>query len=238
MKRVLLALLLFFALGGFVAAQAELANFVQEGRATWGMIIDGLQAAHPSLPLNSTPTIRNPATGREVTVTVTRRIPVSTDRVIDISADAARAIGLEPSGFVKVHFPSMVATSVREPEQQFSSHGVHITIHNHIIPRSAFLAWQKQRSMDFPSVQPEIRVIPSLPDPTSGRIYRLQVGAWSDMDDASIAFRQLRGAGFNTIQEYSQDVYRVYAAGVPAAEVSLIVQQLGNMGFREIYISE
>ena len=90
----------------------------------------------------------------------------------------------------------------------------------------------------FPSTQPKIRVIPGLPDPTSGRIYRLQVGAWSDTDNASVAFRQLQGAGFNTIQEYSKDVYKVSAFGIPAADVSFVVQQLGSMGFREIYISE
>ena len=243
MKRVLLPLLLLIALGGIAVAETELANFTQEGRATWGTIIDGMQAAHPSLPIGSTPTIRNLATGKEITVTVNRRIPVfSTGPVIDISADAAQAIGLEPGGFVKVYFPSLAATSAREQEPQFSSHGVHITIHNHVIPRSAFPAWMEQRSVGTtgvaPPVQPEIRVIPDLPDPTSDRIYRLQVGAWSDMDDASVAFRQLRGSGFNTTQEYSQGVYRVYAFGVPAADVSFVVQQLGSMGFREINISE
>jgi len=143
---------------------------------------------------------------------------------------------------VKVYFPSLATSSAGAPELQFSSHGVNITIHNHVIPRSAFPAWQEQRLMEtagiFLPVQPEVRVVPGLPDPTSDRIYRLQVGAWSDTDGALIAFRQLREAGFNTIQEYSQDRYRVFAFGVPASEVFFVVQQLGGMGFRDIYISE
>jgi len=235
-------MVLLFAVGGFVAAQTELANFlatfVEEGRATWGTTIDGLQAAHPSLPLGSTPTIRNPATGREVTVTVTKRIPVSTARVIDISTDAAQAIGLEPGGSVLVRFPSLAATSAPALEPQSSPHAINITIHNHVIPLSA---WQQRHLAEPISPEPSppaVRVTPGLPDPASGGIYRLRVGTWSDTDDALIAFRQLRAAGFNTIREYSQDRYRVYASGVPASEVSSVVQQLGGMGFRDIYIGE
>jgi len=127
MKRTLLALAWLFAAGGLLAAQVEVTNFFQTGRATSEMTDGGLQAAHPNLPIGSTPMIRNPATDREITVTVTGRIPVSNERIIDISADTARAIGLEPGGYVAVLFSANAgASAIPVPG------GANIAIHNHV----------------------------------------------------------------------------------------------------------
>ena len=233
-----------FAVAGLVAAQAELSNFVQEGRATWEIAGIGLQAAHPSLPIGSTPTIRNIATGKEIAVTVTARIPVSTERVIDISGDDARAIGLEPGESVLVHFPSPIAAD-SSSEFRTSTHGINITIHNHVIPQSA---WQVRSATEaggvlVPNVvseppRPVVRVLPGMPDPNSGRIYRLRVGSWPNLNNAFAAFLQLREANFSTVHEYSLGVYNVYASGIPSFEVYYAVQQLGDMGFMEIFVRE
>jgi len=103
-KKIALLTAWLFAAAGLVSAQVDWTNFVQTGRATREMTGGGLQAAHPTLPMGSTPTIRNMTTGREITVTVTRRISTSAERIIDISADAAGAIGLGPGGHVSVFF--------------------------------------------------------------------------------------------------------------------------------------
>ena len=234
-----------FTVGGLVASQtqAELANFVQEGRATWEMTAGGLQASHPSLPIGSTPTIRNTATGKEIAVTVTGRIPVSTERVIDISGDAARAIGLEAGGSVLVHFPSPIAADP-PPESLSLAQGINITIYNHVIPHSV---WLGRRSVEtgyapVPNIpeppSPAVRVVPGLPYPYSGKIFRLQVGSWPHMNNAFVAFLQLRDADFSTIHEYAHGMYRVYAAGIHSSEVYHAVQRLVDMGFMEIYVWE
>jgi len=240
-KRIVLPLVWLFAVGGFVSAQTELASFVQEGRATWEITGGGLQAAHPSLPIGSTPTIRNTLTGKEIAVTITGRIPVSTERVIDISWDAARAIGLDPGGSVKVYFPPAVAIVPPVDLPQ----GISITIHNHVIPQSAWVARHQLEEAYVPGLAPHFeppppfpRVVPGLPSPYGDRLYRLQVGSWPYMNNAFVAFLQLREADFSTIHEYAHGLYRVYAAGIHSTQVRHAVQRLGDMGFMEIHISE
>jgi len=228
------------AVGGFVVAQADLANFLanfsEPGRATWEMAEGGLQAAHPTLPIGSTPTVRSTATGREIPVTVTGRIPASTERVIDISADAAWAIGLElGSDEVLIYFPPPAVVAMAPPEQSLP-HGINITIYNHVIPHSVWL--QRQAPVEIlpePALEPLVRVLPYWPDPYSDRIYRLQVGSWPLTQDAFDAFLQLRAANFNTIKEYSHGMHRVYAANVHASEVYYSAHRLGEMGFTVIY---
>jgi len=229
-----------FAVGGLVIAQTELSNFVQEGRATWEATGGSLQASHPSLPIGSTPVVRSMATGKEIPVTVTGRIPVSTERVIDISGDAARAIGLELGGLVLVHFPSPAAAEpLLDPGQ-----GISITIYNHVIPHSAWVnrhSAEAEPAKAAPGLPPPPqlpRVLPGLPYPYSGRLYRLQVGSWPHMNGAFVAFLKLRDADFSTIHEYAHGMYRVYAAGIPSFEVSRAVRRLGDMGFTEIHVRE
>ena len=84
----------------------------------------------------------------------------------------------------------------------------------------------------------EITVIPGLPNPNSGRLYQLQVGAFSSLESATQAYQLLRAAGFDTVQEQGGNVYRVYARGVPAQVVQYAAQRLGVMGFRQVWVRE
>jgi len=126
-KKIVLLAAWVFAAAGLVSTQVDRAGFVQTGRATQEMTDGGLLAAHPTLPIGSALTIRNIATGREVTVSVTRRIPASAERVVDISADAARAIGLRSGGYVSVLFPADAGASV-----PLVSGRANVTINNHV----------------------------------------------------------------------------------------------------------
>ena len=243
-KTLLLPLAWLFIAGGLLWAQADLVNFVQDGRASWGALSGELQAAHPSLPIGSRPTIRNVETGREVVVTVAGRIPVSTERVIDISADAARAIGLAPYGSVMVYFPTDMVAVMQDGYPRQPLPGLNITIHNYVIPRSALPEWLERRGGPPPGtlqtgdalMPPQPRVTPGMPDPNSGGTYRLRVGSWHDTEDAISAFRRLRGAGFDAIQERSGDSYRVYAAGIVSFEAASAVRRLGDIGFMDIHV--
>jgi len=281
MKKVVLPLFCVFA-AAQVFAQSELENFAEEGRATWEIATSGMWAAHPTLPIGSTPTIRNVATGRETLVTVIGRIPASRDRVIDVSAEAAHAIGLVPGARVQVYFPTNVAPVHAElpgpdtpglppganvtfrnegTDITISNDGANIVIRNHVIPHSALPEWlarlhgepaagvQPATAVPFgapeglfeilpvpPALPPHPRVTPGFPDPNSGRVYRLQVGSWENMNGALTAFLQLLGADFSTAHEYSSGAYRVYAIEIPASEVYGAVWRLAYLGFEEIYV--
>jgi hypothetical protein len=239
-KKIAVCLALFFVVGGLASAQSDLANFKQEGKATWETVSGGLWAAHPTLPIGSTPTVRNTATGREIEVTVVGQIPESQDRIVDISTEVARAIGLEPDGTVLLYFPSGSTNKAADGQQ--SQNGVNIVIHNHVIPQSALPLWMDAVSQGLSepggSQAQSARVTPGIPDPRNGKVYRLQVGSWGNADSAFDAFRRLRDANFNAIYEFINGSYAVYAGGILSPDVSTNVSNLGRMGFMDIHVWE
>ena len=114
MRRIFAALFLLSA--ALCWAQYRLTDdFIQEGRATQDIQSSGMNVAHPSLPIGSRPIIRNNSTHQEVEVTVIGRIPASSDRIIDISSDTARAIGLQAGQTVTIFFHPRAEAIVEAP---------------------------------------------------------------------------------------------------------------------------
>jgi len=85
---------------------------------------------------------------------------------------------------------------------------------------------------------PVIRVIPNLPDPHSGKVYRMQVGAFSQVPLAQACFEKLRAAGLSPAYEQNGSLYRVVLSGIRAADVYYTAQRLGAAGFTEAWIRE
>ena len=84
-----------------------------------------------------------------------------------------------------------------------------------------------------------IQIIPStLPDPHSKKVYRLLVGTYLGVDSAFRVYRQLDRAGFKADMEQVGDMCRVFAAGIPAAQVYYAAQRLGAIGFEQVWIQE
>ncbi len=71
-----------------------------------GEIFDqnALTAAHPSLPLPSVVTVRNPETGREVTLRVNDRGPFEDGAVLQVSRKAAQELGMSGAGRAELTF--------------------------------------------------------------------------------------------------------------------------------------
>ncbi len=94
------------------APAAEQPSFSQTGLASWygaerkgrrtanGERFDpkGLTAAHPSLALGSIVRVTSVETGRSVKVRINDRGPRVRGRIIDLSAEAARALALDGDG--------------------------------------------------------------------------------------------------------------------------------------------
>jgi len=101
MKRVILALSgLLFAAGLCMAQNWQSRH--QIGAATQEMKTEGLSAAHSQIPVGSKIKVINPVNGLEIEVTITEVIPESPNRIIDLSAGAARALDFVPGGPVIV----------------------------------------------------------------------------------------------------------------------------------------
>jgi rare lipoprotein A len=64
--------------------------------------MDALTAAHRSLPFDSYVRVTNVATGRSVVVRINDRGPFIADRIIDLSARAARQLGIKEDGVARV----------------------------------------------------------------------------------------------------------------------------------------
>jgi len=164
MKRVILALMGLFCAVGLCMAQNWQARH-QIGTATQEMTADGMSAAHSRIPIGSKAKVTNPANGLEIEVTITRQIPESPNRIIDLSASAARALDISSGGPVIVaslgqQIPSAPESPVgpSEIEVQTGQQPFYITINNYIInPDKPVLPENRQEypaPAELPAPQP------------------------------------------------------------------------------------
>ncbi|MCL2205365.1 MAG: hypothetical protein FWB82_02455, partial [Treponema sp.] len=79
-------------------------------------------------------------------------------------------------------------------------------------------------------------VIPGLPNPHSGMVHRLQVGAFSSLESAVTLSNSMANAGFFVIHELHQGMFRVIALGVPASMVYPAIHRLASLGVTQVWI--
>jgi rare lipoprotein A len=105
-----------YELNGRTYVPAEEPNYRTEGIASWygpdfhgkptanGEIFDmnGISAAHPTLPMPSYLRVTNLANGRSIIVRINDRGPYAKERVTDLSVGAARALGFYDQGLARV----------------------------------------------------------------------------------------------------------------------------------------
>ena len=84
----------------------------------------------------------------------------------------------------------------------------------------------------------KIEVIPGLPNPNTGKVYRLQIGSFKKPENAVRAERMLRNAGFIAAQERYGSFYRVLAIGIPAKEVASAVRRMESLGIKQVWIRQ
>ena len=76
---------------------------------------DGMTAAHRTLPMGSTVRVTNLTTGQQVYVRITDRGPFVKGRILDLSAGAAKAVGLYRMGVGRVRIEAFAHTSADPP---------------------------------------------------------------------------------------------------------------------------
>jgi rare lipoprotein A (peptidoglycan hydrolase) len=79
-------------------------------------------------------------------------------------------------------------------------------------------------------------IIPSIPDPNSNAVYRVQVGYFGNRNLARAVYDRLRDAGFSPAYEPYNDMYRVVISGVRAADIPSVARRLGAAGFSSAWI--
>jgi rare lipoprotein A len=186
------------------------------GRTASGEIYDqeAITAAHPTLPIPSLVQVTNLENGREVIVRVNDRGPFVGDRILDLSHGAAMVLGVERNGTARVHIrylgpaprhygdpaaptlanapaPSSVATA----QSASAEEGPASLLPPHMSDESPAPA---------PSVQ-QVTYAPPAPMPAAapGGAFYVQVGAFSDVDNAHRV-----QAGLNSVGPVTVDVRR------------------------------
>jgi hypothetical protein len=81
-------------------------------------------------------------------------------------------------------------------------------------------------------------VRPQLPDPRSGRFYRVQVAAFTNELYARDLVYRLRAMGLNPAYEIYDGYWRVVLPGIRAADIEAIAWRLGSGGISEVLIRE
>jgi rare lipoprotein A len=172
-------------------------NFSQKGFASWygpgfhgrrtangeRFNMNDLTAAHPSLPFGTLVEVRNPRSGKSVTVRINDRGPFAKNRVIDLSYAAAREVGVWGPGtaFVEL-YPSSggerMGSASRFTVQAgaFSEHDRAVALHQELA-----------------------RIYPETTVHSDGTWNRVQVGVFTDRERAESVRRELAVLGMPSV---------------------------------------
>jgi rare lipoprotein A len=96
MKRFSAVLIIGLVISAFSFAQT------QTGNASYNPSKPGIAISHPSLSFNTRVRVTNLRNNRSVEATVNGRIPISAERIADISRDAGDALGLDKTAMTLV----------------------------------------------------------------------------------------------------------------------------------------
>jgi rare lipoprotein A len=177
------------------------------GRTASGEIYDqeAITAAHPTLPIPSLVQVTNLENGREVIVRVNDRGPFVADRVLDLSHGAAQVLGVERNGTARVHIrylgpaprhfgdpaaPLQASTPSLAPPVEIAGAGE---------GPASLLPPRAQADDPAPPAAQAVQSVayqPPAPMPVAASgSYFVQVGAFSDVDNAHRAQNAVSGAG-------------------------------------------
>jgi rare lipoprotein A len=185
------------------------AGFEEQGFASWygpgfhgkktsnGEVYDmhELTAAHKILPLGTHVRVTRTDTGKSVVVRLNDRGPFVDKRIIDLSYTAARKLDMIGSGTAPVRI-EVLQGQVREPREQ--AHAAP-TVRNPVeftVPVGDYAAPEQAEAVSerLAAEGLQVRIVPV--HASQGLVYRVCVGAFSDLIEAQISAAHLRAAGY------------------------------------------
>jgi rare lipoprotein A len=172
-------------------------GFVQEGKASWyGKKFHGkstsngekynmyaMTAAHKILPMGTYVSVKNLDNGRQCVVRVNDRGPFVKGRVIDLSYNAAKKLGVVGKGIAHVRVEALGEVTGSGASRKFAPHpdfrhGVfYIQVGSFLSPRNAY-AYRKKLERRYKNVV----VSPYMKDYHT--FYRVQIFASTDYEEA------------------------------------------------------
>jgi rare lipoprotein A len=209
--------------GGVWYVPAEQPNYEEVGLASWygdefngkptanGEIFDmnGVSAAHATLPMPSIVEVTNLENGRTIQVRMNDRGPFHPGRIIDMSRGAAQALGFLSKGTAQVRVRFIRAaplTGVDAPVNTLASNRMH-----DVLPGSAPTPFASATPAS--AHPPTMSMAEATPSPQAGG-YQVQAGAFSDRGNAERVAAQLGPAGHASIEAMDRAGGRLYRVTV------------------------
>lgn len=185
-------------------------GFVQEGMASWygedfhgkatsnGETYDmqGLTAAHKTLPLGVFVRAQNRSNGREVVVRINDRGPFVKERIIDFSYAAARQLGITDGGTAPVRIEALgyrrdaaAGTVSYRPPASYDAGSYAVQVAAFTVPDNARrLAAQLEKRYGASSIQEAVV--------KGSRFYRVRVGRYVSLEMAESARRDFERGSY------------------------------------------
>jgi rare lipoprotein A len=151
---------------------------------------DAMTAAHRSLPLGTLIEVRNRDTGRSIQVRVNDRGPYHTDRVLDLSREAARALGSLDRGVAPVEIRILQPQYAAWPSVRYTVQLAAFGDRSRAERVARSLArYNAHVSADAPPAA-------EAGESDEHRIYRVRVGSYTERSSAARAADALRQRGY------------------------------------------
>jgi rare lipoprotein A len=186
--------------------------------------MNAFTAAHRTLPFGTMLEVTNLANGKKVVVRVNDRGPFVPDREIDISKGAAKELNMIGTGTAKV--------SIRKID------GIDAAAANAVSPVTAADPTPAQTPVNNTPITaaPAVVPAPSLDTSITGSRWRIQLGSFSNEENANRLVVRLRKDGFNPAFEKTGNLTRVVLAGIPEATLSETRGKLDKAGYGEYLV--
>lgn len=145
-----------------------------------------LTAAHRTLPFGTMVEVRSLDTGEKVVVEVNDRGPFVKGRIIDLSYEAARQLGMLETGTSPVDLRVLLWGDVDKKRLKYR------------VQVGSFSDWTNARDLqnELRRQYPDVVIQPWVGP--QGRFYRVRVGPYPTLRDAEIAAGQLEDRGMST----------------------------------------
>ena len=193
--------------------------------------MNAFTAAHKTLPFGTMLEVTNLANGKKVVVRVNDRGPFVPDRELDVSKGAAKALDMLGSGTAKV--------SIRKID------GIDAAAANATTPAVVADLASAQTTAPTTTVNtttivatPAVATVPVKAANSTASQWRIQLGSFSNEENANRLVVRLRKDGFNPAFEKTGNLTRVVLAGIPDASLSGTRAKLDTAGYGEYLVRQ
>lgn len=189
--------------------------------------MNAMTCASKELPFNTKVRVTNLANGKQVILRVNDRGPFVPDRELDLSKAAAIKLDMIKSGTTHVRIEIVewgpkTKASVQTAEKAKK------------IMAQRFPGWKPSGESTTSTVK---KTVPKTIVP--GKIWDIQLGAFSTRENANVLAQQLLKEGFsNVVFQKGEGIYRVVIREVPSKDLEKTLKQLENKGHNSYSVRE